>query len=215
MFQRPETAKKLYFDIIPKAVDEYITFVDKFDSQSDKEKLENPAWYIHGGQIPASQRSPVSFALLLNLVNAAHTEDPKVLWGFIRQYSPQATPENAPFLDRLVGYAITYYRDFILPNKKYRLPDERERKALTDLAARLKTMAAGQEPEVYMTEVFTAGKENGYEKDQLRDWFQALYQVLLGQDQGPRFGSFVALYGPKETAQIIDDALAGKLAKAA
>lgn len=212
MFQRPTSAKKLYFDIIPKAVDEYITFIDKFAAQDDKTKLDNPAWYIHGGKIPNSQHTPISFALLLNLASAANAHSKDTLWGFIRLYSPGATPDTAPFLDRLVGYAIKYYEDFVLPAKRYRLPDERERAALSDLAARLKNLEGKPDAETLQTEVFSAGKENGYGKEELREWFQALYQVLLGQDQGPRFGSFVALYGRAETVALIEKALAGGFA---
>lgn len=215
MWQRPTSGKKLYFDVIPKAVDEYITFMNKLNEDEPKAKLDNPAWYIHDGHTPNSQYTPISFALLLNLVNAANTEDPAVLWNFIRHYKPDVSPESAPFLDRLVGYAIRYYKDFVLPTKQYRAPDERETAALKDLSSRLEKMADSLSAEDYMTEVFTAGKENGYDKDELRVWFQALYQVLLGQDQGPRFGSFVALYGVKETVALINDALAGKFLKQA
>ncbi|MEZ5813883.1 MAG: lysine--tRNA ligase [Alphaproteobacteria bacterium] len=215
MYQRPTTASKLHFDIIPKAVDDYIASVEKLGQQEDAKKLENPAWYIHDGSIPNSQHTPVSFALLLNLVNAANTDDPATLWNFIRHYSPEANAENAPFLDRLVGYAIKYYQDFILPEKSYRAPDRRERAALSALAEKLETMEDGLSPEDYMTEVFSAGKENGYEKDELRDWFKAIYEVCLGQSQGPRFGSFIRLYGVKDTTNLIRDALDGKFAKAA
>ena len=215
LFQRPTSAKKLYFDIIPKAVDEYITFVEKFAEQEPAKQLDNPAWYIHNGAIPNSQHTPISFALLLNLVNAANTDDANKLWGFINQYAPEATPDNAPFLDRLVGYAIQYYKDFVLPEKAYRAPDDRERAALSALADTLETLDSGLEAEEYMTAVFSAGKDNGYEKDELREWFQALYQVLLGQDQGPRFGSFIALYGPQETVELIRAALNNELAKSA
>ena len=215
MYQRPTSAKKLYFDIIPKAVDEYITFVEKLAEQGDAKKLENPAWYIHDGSIPNSQHTPISFALLLNLVNAANTDDPATLWNFIKQYAPDASPDSAPFLDRLVGYAIKYYQDFVLPEKQYRLPDERERTCLQALADKLETMEDGLEAEDYMTEVFSAGKDNGYEKDELRDWFKAIYEVCLGQSQGPRFGSFIKLYGVKDTAALIRNALDGKFAEAA
>ncbi len=215
MFQRPTSAKKLYFDVIPKAVDEYITFVEKLPGQDAAKQLDNPAWYIHNGEVPPSQHSPISFGLLLNLVNAANTDDAETLWGFIRQYAPDATPQSAPFLDRLVGYAIQYYKDFVLPEKSYRAADDRERAALSALADKLETLDTGLDAEEYMTAVFDAGKENGYEKDELRDWFQALYQVLLGQNQGPRFGSFIALYGPKETVSLIRSALNNELAKSA
>jgi lysyl-tRNA synthetase, class I len=215
MFQRPASAKKLYFDIIPKAVDEYIQQLDKFNEQEDKQRLDNPIWYIHNGAIPEGQKTPINFALLLNLVNAANTQNKDVIWSFIKHYMSDVSPETHPFLDRLTEYAIKYYSDFVLPHKVYRLPDERETAALKDLAARLDTLEDGLEVEEYMTEVFSAGKENGYDKDELRDWFKAIYQVLLGQDQGPRFGSFVKLYGVKDTTQLIHDALDGKFVKAA
>ncbi|PCK00457.1 MAG: lysine--tRNA ligase [Zetaproteobacteria bacterium] len=214
LFQRPTSAKKLYFDVIPKAVDEYITFVAKLEQQEPAKKLENPTWYIHHGEVPKSQHTPISFALLLNLVNAANTDQANALWGFIQQYAPEATPENTPFLDRLVGYAIQYYKDFVLPKKSYRAADEREREALSALANALDNIESGLSAEEYMSMVFTAGKENGYEKDELRTWFQALYQILLGQDQGPRFGSFIALYGTDKTVSLIRNALEGKLAAA-
>ncbi len=207
MFQRPTSAKKLYFDIIPKAVDEYITFMDKLPEQTPAQQLDNPAWHIHNGCVPEGQHTPVTFSLLLNLVNAANTEDREMIWKFIGQYAPQATPQSAPFLDRLVGHAIQYYKDFVLPEKSYRKPDERESMALDALADSLEGMNAGLPAEEYMSAVFTAGKDNGYDKENLREWFQALYQILLGQDQGPRFGSFVALYGPKETVGLIRKAL--------
>ncbi|MGH1377484.1 MAG: lysine--tRNA ligase [Alphaproteobacteria bacterium] len=215
LFQRPTSAKKLYFDIIPKAVDEYITFAGKLNEQEPAKKLDNPAWYIHNGEVPATQNTPISFALLLNLVNAANTDDPETLWGFIKQYAPDATPDNAPLLNRLVKHAIQYYKDFVLPEKSYRAADDRERNALNALADTLGKMENGLKSEDYMNAVFAAGKENGYEKDELRNWFQALYQILLGQDQGPRFGSFIALYGASETVDLINDALENKLSKSA
>lgn len=213
MFQRPTSAKKLYFDVIPKAVDEYITFVEKFPTQTPEQQLDNPVWYIHDGVIPENQHTPISFGLLLNLVNAANTDDHAVLWNFIKQYAPETSPETSPFLDRLVGYAIQYYKDFVLPAKQYRAPDDRERAALSALATSLESMSEGLSADEYMTAVFSAGKDNGYEKEELRDWFQALYQILLGQDQGPRFGSFIALYSAKKTVDLIHSALDNQLAK--
>ncbi|MCC7305279.1 MAG: lysine--tRNA ligase [Alphaproteobacteria bacterium] len=215
MFIRPASAKKLHFDVIPKAVDEYITFAEKLPAQDDKQKLENPAWYIHDGKLPNSQHSPVSFGLLLNLASACNAHNKETMWGFIRNYNESVTPESAPFLDRLVGYAVKYYEDFVLPAKKYRHPDGRERQALENLAFRLEKLPEHADFEALQTEVFSAGKENGYEKEELRGWFQALYQVLLGQNEGPRFGSFIQLYGTEETIALIHKALAGQLAKAA
>ncbi len=215
MFIRPTSAKKLHFDVIPKAVDEYITFVEKLPLQDDKAKLENPAWYIHDGKLPNGQFTPFSFSLLLNLASAANAQTKETLWGYIRMHSQDVTPDSAPFLDRLAGYAVKYYEDFVLPNKQYRMPDARERKALENLAYRLEQLPTDAPLDALQTEVFSAGKENGYEKEELRTWFQALYQVLLGQNEGPRFGSFIQLYGTEETTALIHRALAGDLAKAA
>ena len=210
MFLRPTSGKKLYFDIIPKAVDEYISLVHKLPSQDDKEILNNPTFYIHEGRVPNDKFTPVNFALLLNLVNVANTEDKSTLWGFLKRYAPTASPETHPFLDDLIGYALRYYEDFVKPNKKYRTPDERERNALEDLVKRLKDLPDDADAESIQTEVFSAGKENGFDKKELRLWFQAIYEVCLGQSQGPRFGSFVELYGRDETIALIDKALEGE-----
>jgi lysyl-tRNA synthetase class 1 len=215
MFIRPASAKKLHFDVIPKAVDEYITFAEKLPAQDDKQKLENPAWYIHDGKLPNGQHSPVSFGLLLNLASACNAHNAETMWGFIRNYNPDVTPDSAPFLDRLVGYAVKYYEDFVLPNKKYRVPDAREKQALENLAYRLEQLPPDATFDQLQTEVFSAGKENGYEKDELRGWFQALYQILLGQNEGPRFGSFIQLYGVSETIALIHRGLSGDLTKPA
>ncbi len=217
LYQRPSSGKKLYFDIIPKAVDEYLTFAEKLPAQQAEpaKMLDNPAWYIHGGDPAKAPRVPVSFALLLNLASAANAHDSATMWGFIRRYAKDADPKTNPFLDHLVGFAVRYYRDFVLPSKKYRLPDARERKAMEDLASRLEKLPENAGFEALQNEVFAAGKENGYPQEELRVWFQALYQVLLGQDQGPRFGSFIELYGVSESISLIRDALDGKFAQAA
>ena len=210
MFQKPRQAKRLYFDVIPKAVDEYVTFLSKYPEQEGKERLSNPVWHIHNGEPPA-EHLPVSFALLLNLVSASNAEDKDVLWGFINRYDADASPENHPLLNRLVGYAINYYHDFVKPTKSYRLPTDQEREALTDLKARLVAMQ-GTDPtgEAIQNEVYAVGKEHEFEP--LRAWFGALYETLLGQTQGPRFGSFVEIYGLEESITLIGDALDGKLA---
>ncbi|MEO0785671.1 MAG: lysine--tRNA ligase [Pseudomonadota bacterium] len=204
-FQKPRTAKKLYFDVIPKAVDEYLTFLEKYPNETPERQIENPAWHIHSGQVPADT-SPVSFALLLNLVSAANAEDPDTLWAFIGRYAPGASKESHPLLDHLVGYAIRYYADFVRTTKAYREPSEQERAAMEDLAKRLRA-AKDTDSEALQTLTFSVGKDHGF--DNLRDWFKALYEVLLGDEQGPRFGSFAALYGPGETADLIDSRLAG------
>lgn len=211
MFQKPKTAKRLYFDIIPKNVDEYLTFAEKSHalvSEGDAEKLvANPAWHIHSGQAPQSD-VPISFSLLLNLVSASNAEDKDVLWGFIRRYAEDATPENHPKLDDMVGYAIAYYHDFVKPTKQYRAPDDKERAAMEDLSKRLKDMDKASAAADLQSLVYEIGKAHEFEN--LRNWFSALYEVLLGQSQGPRFGSFIELYGVEETCAMIDEALARK-----
>ncbi len=207
MYQQPRRAKRLFFDAIPKAVDEYLSHARKFPDQDIDEQLKNPAWHIHGGAPPAGE-TPLGFALLLNLASVCHAEDPAVLWGFISRYAPEATPETAPLLDRLVGHAITYYRDFVKPAKKYRAPSDTERAALEDLARLLGGLADDAEAEAIQSEIYEIGKRHEFEP--LRDWFKALYEVLLGQSQGPRMGSFIALYGIAETRALIDRALAGE-----
>jgi len=207
MFQKPRTAKRLYFDIIPKEVDEYVTWLDKYQGQSEADRLENPAWHIHAGH-PPQEKWPVSFALLLNLVSASSASTPDILWGFIRQYAPQANPTDNPSLDRLVGYAIRYYEDFVKPRKKYRAPTDRERAAMQDLAAAFDALGHVTDPEAAQFHVYEVGKKHGF--DPLRDWFKALYEVLFGQEQGPRFGSFAVLYGVENTARLIREGLAGK-----
>jgi lysyl-tRNA synthetase class 1 len=204
-FQKPRVAKKLYFDVIPKAVDEYLTFLEKYPSEEPKAQIGNPVWHIHGGN-PPSETSPVSFALLLNLVSVANAENRDQLWGYISRYAPGASAETHPLLDRLAGYAMEYYRDFVEPTKSYRAPNDQERTAMEDLAARLRAWDAPVDQGELQTLTFTVGKEHEFEN--LRGWFQALYEVLLGQSQGPRFGGFIALYGVEETAQLIEEALA-------
>lgn len=207
MFQSPRKAKRLYFDVIPKAVDEYYTFVAKYHEQELADQFKNPAWHIHGGDVPKAEL-PVSFALLLNLVSVANTEDKEALWGFVARYAEGATAEKYPALDRLMDYAIRYYEDFVKPTKQFRLPDAQEKQAFESLKARLSALSEDEtDPEVIMTEVYSAGKEADFEN--LRDWFKACYEVLLGQSQGPRMGGFIALYGIKESIALIDEALAG------
>ncbi len=216
MQQSPKSAKRLYFDVIPKATDEYLQQLDallrKRAEGINDAQLDNPVWHVHGGD-PPGKGSPVSFSLLLNLVSAADASTPEILWGFLARYIPGATPESEPLLAKLVTYAINYYEDFVRPNKRFRAPDPRERAAMEDLLARLEALPAGcQDAELIQNEVYAAGKDAGFEP--LRAWFQALYEVLLGQSQGPRFGSFVAIFGLPETIALMQRALAGELAAA-
>jgi lysyl-tRNA synthetase class 1 len=204
MFGKPTAAKRLYFDVIPKNVDEYLTFLAKYSQEPPERQIENPVWHIHDGR-PPQESVPLTFGVLLNLASVCNTEDKSVLWGFVSRYVPGATAENHPILDQLVGHAIRYYADFVKPAKRYRSPTETERQAISALADALEKMPAGASAEDLQNEVYEVGKRFGFE--QLRDWFRALYEVLLGQEQGPRMGSFIALYGVPETVALIRQAL--------
>ncbi|MBS8261197.1 lysine--tRNA ligase [Roseibium polysiphoniae] len=221
MFQKPKTAKKLYFDVIPKAVDEYFTFAQKYDAMPVEQKLQNPAWHIHSGKVPEIDL-PVPFAMLLNLVSASNAENKDVLWAFITRYAPGVTAKTHPHLDELVGYAIRYFDDFVKPNKSFKTPDDVERDALEKVDASLAALPADADGAVIQDAILdVARKIERYQDPKKKSpdggpgvsvvWFQALYQVLLGQERGPRFGSFVALYGIDETRALIAKALAGEL----
>ena len=209
MYQKPKTAKRMHFDVIPKAVDEYHQQLRAFPDQTPEQQLANPVWHIHGGQVPQSDMV-VPFQMLLNLASVAGTADKDGLWGFIRRYAPEASPESHPGLDKAAGYALRYFQDFVAPTRRYRAPDEQERRALEDLAGRLAAWDGPADPEALQTMVFAIGRDHQFEP--MKNWFSALYQVLLGADQGPRFGGFIALYGIAETRALIERALAGELA---
>ncbi len=233
MYQKPREAKRLHFDVIPRAVDEYLQFLGGYARQDWKQRLGNPAWHIHAGEPPAPETlqdaggaqpaAAVSFAMLLNLAAVANSEDPAVLWGFLRRYAPSASPQTHPRLDRLVGYAVAYFRDFVRPAKTYRLPDADERDALQKLDAMLAGLPAGASGEDIQTALYDVARPIARYQDLKakgatperpgvsNDWFNMLYQVLLGEDRGPRFGSFVALYGVAETRALIGKALSGAL----
>jgi lysyl-tRNA synthetase class 1 len=202
MYNKPPSAKRLYFDVIPRAVDEYVGNLEKLREQSEP---TNPAWHIHGGRLPNHTGSPISFAMLLNLASVVNADHSDILWGFIRRYVPGASPETQPLLDRLAEHAVAYYRDFVRPEKRYRQPTDVERAALEDLATTLAELGDSS-AETIQNAVFAVGKRHPF--PDLRSWFASLYQVLLGQQEGPRFGGFVALYGIPETIALIRSALA-------
>mgnify|MGYP000058906935 CR=1 FL=1 len=204
MYQSPRKAKKLHFDVIPKTVDEYLNHLSKFKELEGKQKFASPIWHIHG-DTPPSEDVPVSFALLLNLVSASNAADKETLWGFISNYAKSATPETNPLLDQLVGYALVFYKNFVKPNKNYRKPTDEEIKALTVLKDEINAMPDDAEASDLQTAVFSVGKAHNYEN--LRDWFSALYQILLGQNEGPRMGSFIALYGKDRFVALINQAI--------
>lgn len=207
MFQSPRKAKRLYFDVIPKAVDEYQTYLDKFAKEEGGTRLNNPVFHIHNSKPPAPEGVP-SFNLLLNLASVAGAEDGKVLWGFITHTMPQFTPQTHPFLDKLVNGAVNYYQDFVKPTRKFRLPTELESNALSQLADYLESIGDNATAEDIQTQIYEIGKTNPF--PELKQWFSALYEILLGQLQGPRMGSFVKLYGRMETVKLIRRALAGE-----
>jgi len=208
MYQKPKTAKRLHFDVIPRAVDEYQSFVDAYPRQEPKDRASNPAWHIHNGKVPESANR-VSFSMLLNLVSVCHSDDPAVIWQYISAHAPGTTPEALPFLDRLVSFAIAYYKDFVLPKKSFRKATADEIVALKDLRAVLAAQPATATAAELQSEVFTIGKAHECFAD-LKAWFKALYQILLGQDTGPRMGSFFALYGLQESIALLDKAIAGE-----
>ncbi len=209
MYQKPKTAKRMHFDVIPRAVDEYHQQLRAYPGQPADQQLANPVWHIHGGTPPASHMV-VPFSMLLNLASVAGAKDKAGLWGFIRRYAPEATPETHPDLDAAAGFALRYFTDFVAPTRQFRLPTGQEAAAMQDLAARLMAWDGGLDAEALQSMVFAVGKDHGFEP--LRDWFKALYEVLLGASEGPRFGGFIALYGVQETLALIEKALAGQLA---
>ncbi|WP_046865821.1 lysine--tRNA ligase [Microvirga massiliensis] len=238
MFSKPREAKRLYFDVIPRQVDDYLTFLEKFPGQDVKARLANPVWHIHAGAPPAPELissgsggqpgTSISYSMLLNLAAVANSEDPAVLWGFFRRYAPGVSPETHPRLDQLVHRAIRYYQDFVKPQKSYRLPDEVEATSLKRLSDALAVFETGQReatPEAIQEEIYNVGRtESRYQDLKAKgatperpgvsiEWFNTIYQVLLGEPRGPRFGSFIALYGVPETRRLIEQALAGDLVR--
>jgi len=231
MFLKPKTAKRMHFDVIPKAVDEYHQQLRAYATQDADKRLANPVYHIHGHNVPTSNMV-VSFAMLLNLASVAHASDKDALWGFIQRYAPEASPETHPDLDQAAGFALKYYEDFVKPTRRFRAPTDQERAAMEELVACLgdaekvldviarKNAQEGkemplpavnwQDEEFLQSIVFAIGKTHGF--DPLRAWFSGLYEVLMGASQGPRFSGFIALYGIEETKALIADGLAGKLA---
>jgi lysyl-tRNA synthetase class 1 len=209
MYQKPKTAKRMHFDVIPRAVDEYHQQLRAYPDQTVDQQAANPVWHIHGGNPPES-RMVVPFSMLLNLASVAGATDAAGLWGYIRAYAPEASPETHPDLDAAAGYAVRYFTDRIAPMRVFRLPDAREAVAMADLRARLAAWEGGADADALQSMVFAVGKDHGFEP--LRDWFKALYEVFLGASEGPRFGGFIALYGVERTIRLIDRGLAGELA---
>jgi lysyl-tRNA synthetase class 1 len=231
MYQKPTAAKRLAFDVIPRTVDDYLSLLDAYPRQKDKERLGNPVWHIHAGAPPppevlrgeGNQATTITFGMLLNLAAVSNSEDSQVLWGFLRRYAPDISAATHPRLDRMVAYAVRYFLDFVRPAKHFREPDSIEREALANLAAALAALPPDASAEAIQTTLYDVARKIPRYQDMKakgataerpgvsNDWFAMLYGVLLGEGHGPRFGSFVALYGIKETRKLIADALAGDL----
>jgi lysyl-tRNA synthetase class 1 len=217
MYREPKSAKRLYFDVIPRNVDDYYQFLDGYNRQDTKQRLSNPVWHIHSGKPPASDM-PISFTMLLTLVSSSNAENADTLWGFVQRYRPGVTPQTHPKLNDMVGYAIHYFHDFVLPEKKFREPTEAERVALTDLRDALSQLPPESTAEAIQDVVYEIGRRPPFLDEKKKgkdgkpgvslDWFNMLYQVLLGQEKGPRFGSFVAAFGISNTVEMIDGVLA-------
>jgi lysyl-tRNA synthetase class 1 len=234
MFQKPSAAKRLYFDVIPRTVDDYLGFLETYPRQEWRERLGNPVWHIHSGAPPAAEtlehgaegQTTVSFAMLLNLAAVANSDNPAVLWGFLRRYAPDASPDNHPRLDKLVQYAVAYFRDFVAPKKRYRAADAVERGALEAVSARLAALPPHATAEEIQHALYDIGRPIPRYQDLnakgatperpgvSSEFFAMLYAVLLGEERGPRFGSFVALFGVDETRALIAKALKGELVSA-
>jgi lysyl-tRNA synthetase class 1 len=212
MYQQPKAAKRLHFDVIPRNVDDYLSFVERFPTQTVQQRLDNPAFHIHGGKPPAPEANGLPFSMLLNLVGVANSSEPDVLWGFITRYAPKASPAANPMLDRLVRHAIAYFRDYVGPTRVFRKPTDMEHAAIADLDACLAKLSADASAEDIQNEVYAVGKRHAF--PELKAWFQAMYETMFGASQGPRMGSFIALYGIDATRALIARVLSGELSKA-
>jgi len=205
MYQNPQRAKKLYPQVIPKAVDEYLSFLDKFSEQPMKEQLGNPVWHVHDGN-PPQEKNVITFGVLLNLVSASNADNEEVLWKFIKNFKSDVNRAEHPILEKLIKNAISYFNDHVKIHKKYRSANELEKKALLELTKEIQKMPEGLSPEEMQTIVFTVGK-NYYAKEELRNWFKAIYEVVFGDEQGPRMGSFICFFGKQETIDLINNSL--------
>jgi lysyl-tRNA synthetase, class I len=202
MYQNPKRAKKLYADVVPKAVDEYLSCIDKFAEQDIQHGLLNPVWHVHNGN-PPKEKSIMPFSVLLNLVGTSNATSKEVLWKFIKKYNKDIEASDHPILDSLVVYALKYFEDIVQPKKKYKTPSEKEKRALKDLVNRLKDSKEQMSPEDIQTIIYSVGKDNGY-KENLREWFKAIYEIVFGDEDGPRMGFFISFFGIDETIKLIN-----------
>ena len=203
MYPNPKRAKKLYSEIVPKTVDEYLSLIEKYPNQKEKDQITNPVWHIHNGN-PPKEKIVMPFSMLLNLVGSSNANDKDILWKFINKFHKEIKPKDHPILDNLTEYAINYFKDKVEPNKKFKIPNETEKKSLNNLVKKLETLDQKLNPEDIQTIIYSVGKENGYTNN-LRDWFKLIYQVVFGEENGPRMGFFVSFFGLKETIKLIND----------
>ena len=203
MYQNPKRAKKLYKEVVPKAVDEYLDFIEKGKNQNELQILLNPVWHVHNGMIP-KENTIMTFSMLLNLVEASNANSKELLWKFVKKYKSNILEKDYPIFDKLIEYAIKYFNDVIKKNKKYKKPNNDEKKALEALVIALNKCTDKMQPEEIQTQIYTVGKENGY-KENLRDWFRLIYEVVFGDENGPRMGFFISFFGVNETQQLIKD----------
>ena len=201
MYQNPKRAKKLYKEIVPKAVDEYLDCIEKAKKQDELQLLMNPVWHVHNGKIP-KEDSIMTFSMLLNLVETSNADSKDLLWKFVKKYNPNISEKNSPIFDALVGYAIKYFNDVIKSQKKYKIPNDAEKIALNALVKTLETCSEKMSPEEIQTLIYSTGKENGYAEN-LRDWFKLIYEVVFGDENGPRMGFFISFFGLNETKELI------------
>ena len=203
MYQNPKRAKKLYKEIVPKAMDEYLDFIEKGKTQNELQILLNPVWHVHDGLMP-KENMVMTFSMLLNLVETSNADTKELLWKFVKKYKSNIFEKDHSIFDKLIGYAIKYFNDVIKQNKKYKKPNELEKKALEALINALEKCNDSMQPEDIQTQIYTVGKENGY-KENLRDWFKLIYEVVFGDANGPRMGFFISFFGVNETKQLIKD----------
>ena len=203
MYPNPKRAKKLYSEVVPKTVDEYLSLIEKYPNQKQKDQITNPVWHIHNG-LPPKEKIVMPFSMLLNLVGSSNADNKEILWKFINKFHKEIKSKDHPILDGLTEYAINYFKDKVEPNKKFKTPNDKEKEALKNLVLKLEVVDQKSNPEDIQSVIYSVGKENGYEKN-LRDWFKLIYQVLFGEEDGPRMGFFVSFFGLKETIGLIND----------
>jgi len=205
MYQNPKRAKKLYREVVPKAVDEYLEFIEKSKTQTELQNLMNPVWHVHNGKVP-DENFVMSFSMLLNLVEASNADSKELLWKFVKKYKDNISESKQPIFDNLIEYAIKYFNDVIKSKKVYKKPNEDEKTALNALVEALENCNDNMKPEDIQTKIYTVGKENGY-KENLREWFKLIYEVVFGDENGPRMGFFISFFGVKETRELIENKL--------